>query len=85
MDPLAVLLELKGERYETSTTLGDFLSVRHWGEYRRCTVNSASGSCPACVPWLIFLACPLMHLFIHRHLPGHHHGKAKGTDSLRVF
>ena len=31
---------------------------------------------PLVLPWLIFLACPLMRLFMHRHHSGHHHEAA---------
>ncbi|WP_238564935.1 DUF2933 domain-containing protein [Sphingobium bisphenolivorans] len=30
------------------------------------------------LPYLLFLACPLMHLFMH-HSHGHHHGAARST------
>jgi hypothetical protein len=29
------------------------------------------------LPYLVLLACPLMHLFMHR---GHHHGHGAGRD-----
>jgi hypothetical protein len=34
------------------------------------------------LPYLIILACPLMHLFMHRrHGPdGHHHGQRRSND-----
>ena len=31
------------------------------------------------LPYLIFLACPLMHLF-HHHGHGHHHGDTQGKS-----
>jgi hypothetical protein len=30
------------------------------------------------LPWLLFLACPLIHLFMHR---GHGHGGGTGADA----
>ena len=35
-----------------------------------------SGHVLAAAPYLLFLACPLMHLFGHRH--GHSHSKERG-------
>ncbi len=31
------------------------------------------------LPWLLFLACPLMHLFHHGH-GGHHRGEGSGRN-----
>jgi hypothetical protein len=29
------------------------------------------------LPYLLLLACPLMHLFMHRGQGNHHHGRAR--------
>lgn len=34
------------------------------------------------VPYLVLLACPLMHLFMHHGHGGHHHG-SRGADGSR--
>ncbi len=35
------------------------------------------------LPYLLVLACPLMHLFHHRHGHGHHHRDAAEDESRR--
>ena len=43
--------------------VGAVLLVQHWVHV------------PLILPWMIILACPLMHLFMHRHHSGHGQGK----------
>jgi hypothetical protein len=43
-----------------------YLITRHWEH----TVGV--------LPYLALLACPLMHLFMHR---GHHHGSSRSIDA----
>jgi hypothetical protein len=49
--------------YVLGLALGGFLLLQHWFHL------------PLVLPYLVFLACPLMHLFMHRghrhHRPGH--------------
>ena len=53
--------------YATAASLALFLLVQHWVHV------------PLVLPWLILLACPVMHLLMHR---GHHHrGHGPGTPS----
>jgi len=51
--------------YAVGGTIGIVLLIQHWVHV------------PLALPWLILLACPLMHLFMHRHHPGHHREDAK--------
>jgi hypothetical protein len=44
--------------YAAGLVIGFTLLVQHWVHV------------PLILPWLVFLACPLMHFFMHR---GHHH------------
>jgi hypothetical protein len=44
--------------YGGGATIAIFLLVQHWMHV------------PFVLPWLIFLTCPVMHLFVHR---GHRH------------
>ena len=55
--------------YAGGTFLALFLLVQHWVHV------------PLVLPWLIFLACPLMHLFLHR--GHHHHGRGPDRPSTR--
>lgn len=32
------------------------------------------------LPYLLFLSCPLMHLFMHHGHEGHHHGERNDVD-----
>ena len=48
--------------YAAGAAIGLALLIQHWVHV------------PLVLPWLIFLACPLMHLFMH-HGHGHHGGK----------
>ena len=34
----------------------------------------------AALPWLLLLACPFMHLFMHRGHGSHHHDDGQGPD-----
>jgi hypothetical protein len=36
------------------------------------------------LPWLLVLACPLMHVFMHHGHGGHGHGGRGGTDGRTV-
>jgi hypothetical protein len=51
--------------YAGGASIAIFLLVQHWVHV------------PLALPWLIFLACPLMHLFMHR--GRHHRSRDPGT------
>ena len=46
--------------YAVGIGIGAWLLVQHWTHV------------PLFLPYLIFLACPLMHLFMHHGHSGHH-------------
>jgi hypothetical protein len=50
--------------YAAGLVIGFTLLVQHWVHV------------PLILPWLVFLACPLMHFFMHR---GHHHQRNRDT------
>jgi hypothetical protein len=52
--------------YAAGLVIGVTLLVQHWVHV------------PLILPWLVFLACPLMHLFMHR---GHHRHHANRDSS----
>jgi len=52
---------LIGCMYAAGIALGVFLLVQHWVHV------------PLVLPYLVFLACPLMHFFMHRGHGGHRH------------
>jgi len=47
--------------YAAGAAIAITLIVQHWVHI------------PAILPWLLFLACPLMHLLMHRGHSRHHH------------
>ena len=47
--------------YAAGAVIGIMLMVQHWVHV------------PLVLPWLIFLACPLMHLWMHGRHSGHRH------------
>ena len=47
--------------YGAGALIAVILLVQHWVHV------------PLILPWLILLACPLMHIFMHKHHSGHRH------------
>lgn len=53
-----------------------FALVLLWGEHREHLLGA--------LPWLVLLACPLMHLFMHRgHGRSHVHSESSGKRGAK--
>jgi hypothetical protein len=55
--------------YAAGAAVAIFLLVQHWVHV------------PVALPWLILLACPLLHLFVHRGHHRHSHDRSKSPPS----
>ena len=66
-----------------SWVLLGFLAVAGYFLVTEHTVHVLSA-----LPWLLLLACPLMHLFMHHGHGGHRHGGSSGdrsSDAVRDY